>query len=202
MNQVASAKAAPEFSFDGAVGALADDALDAAEAQHVLDMLLNTPQLRATWDEVHWVGDCLRSDETGALTGSAGFMARFGEKLAQEPTVLAPRRESALPKRWMRYGVPSVAAALAVTMVVWIAIPTTGGSLVADSADNKVAGVAGTHAPSAQIQVAAPARSVDPALLREYVMAHQEFGATALHGPGAIQAASFDIPATEGANRP
>jgi negative regulator of sigma E activity len=204
MNQAAGQNLAPELDLDGSIGALADDALDPLEAQRVLDLLLETPSLRARWDEIHWVGDCLRSEETGALTGSQDFMTRFSERLAKEPTVLAPSATQRAPRRWMRYGVPGAAAVAAVSMVVWIAQPTS--SLVADGADGpaKVQAIAqGAPAP-AQVQVAkAPVqRSVDPALLREYVMAHQEFGATALHGPGAIQAASFDIPATEGANRP
>jgi sigma-E factor negative regulatory protein RseA len=203
MNDAAGQQPAPELGLDGAVGAFADGALSTDEAQHVLDVLLNTPALRATWDELHWVGDCLRSEETGAMTASADFMTRFGERLAAEPTVLAPGGGSARPKRWLRYAVPGAAAMAAVTMVVWIALPPSG-NLVAESdpalATKASAPASVTAAPAAPI--AAAPQPVDPAQLREYVMAHQEFGSTGLHGPVAIQAASFDIAANEGSKHP
>jgi negative regulator of sigma E activity len=190
MNQSAELQVAPEFGPQGAIGALADSALSESEAQHAIDLLLSSPELRAQWDELHWVGDCLRSEETGALVADADFMARFHDALAQEATVLAPAKTRASSRRWLRYGVP--ATAVVVSAVVWMAMPTANVAVVAQDA------------PVAQSAAAAPAvtAAVDPAQLNEYLAAHQELAATALHGQGSIQAASYNVVADGGHDHP
>jgi sigma-E factor negative regulatory protein RseA len=194
MNQSAERQQAPEFGPKGAIAALADSALDEKEAQLAIDLLLASEELRAAWDELHWTGDCLRSEETGALVGRGDFMSRFHDVLAGEPTVLAPAKTQAPPRRWLRYGVPATAAVM-VSAVVWMAHPGSSASLVASEA-----------APSVNVApVAVPVVSrvaVDPAQLNEYLAAHQEFSASGLHGPGAIQAASFNIVADGGRDHP
>jgi sigma-E factor negative regulatory protein RseA len=196
MNQSAERQQAPEFGPKGAIAALADGALDEHEAQIAIDLLLNSEELRAAWDELHWTGDCLRSEETGALLGRGDFMTRFHAELAAEPTVLAPAKTRAAPRRWLRYGVPATAAVM-VSAVVWMAHPSGGSALVAsDAAPAGTAVIVPVSAPVAARAV------VDPAQLNEYLAAHQEFSATGLHGPGAIQAASFNIVADGGRDHP
>ena len=197
MNQSAEQQQAPELGPRGAIAALADSALDEREAQIAIDLLLNSEELRAAWDELHWSGDCLRSEETGALVGRGDFMSRFHAVLAAEPTVLAPAKTRAAPRRWLRYGVPASAAVVMVSAVVWMAHPGGNAALVAS--DATPAGKTAMVPVSAPVAVRA---AVDPAQLNEYLAAHQEFSASGLHGPGAIQAASFNIVADGGRDHP
>ncbi len=196
MNQSAEQQLAPEFGPKGAIGALADSALDEREAHIAIELLLNSDELRAAWDELHWAGDCLRSEETGAMVGRGDFMSRFHDVLAAEPTILAPAKTRTAPRRWLRYGVPATAAVM-VSAVVWMAHPGGSAALVASDAVPTANSAMGPAA----IPVASRA-VVDPAQLNEYLAAHQEFSATALHGPGAIQAASFNIVADGGRDHP
>jgi sigma-E factor negative regulatory protein RseA len=189
MKQSAEQKLAPESGPRGVVSALADGALGNTEAQRAIDLVLASNELRDVWGELHWVGDCLRSEETGSLVGSEDFMARFSKRLALEPTVLAPQVSSdRAPRRWLRYGLPS-AAVVVVSAAVWMALPGQGGLVAQDQAamQQSVLPVVAEAKPAPAVH------AVDPAQLNEYLAAHQEFGATALHGPGAIQAASFNI---------
>jgi sigma-E factor negative regulatory protein RseA len=196
MNQSAERQQAPEFGPKGAIAALADSALDEREAQIAIELLLNSAELRQAWDELHWTGDCLRSEETGAMVGRGDFMSRFHDVLAAEATILAPAKTRTPPRRWLRYGVPATAAVM-VSAVVWMAHPGGSAPLVASD----VAPTANSATVPAAIPVASRA-AVDPAQLNEYLAAHQEFSATALHGPGAIQAASFNIVADGGRDHP
>lgn len=67
-------------------GDITDAQLDALLAQ------LDQPdlQLKPNWALYHQIGDVLRSDDL-ALPMSADFSARFAQRLAAEPVVLAPR---------------------------------------------------------------------------------------------------------------
>jgi sigma-E factor negative regulatory protein RseA len=170
------------------VAALADGNLSDADAQAVLDLLIHSTELRDYWDELHAVGDALRSEE---LIGTSDeFVARFASRLAAEPTVLASRNLRA-NRPWLRYGFPGLAAAAAIAMVAWIAAPQFSGAPI--GAPAQVARVE-PRAPVAAVveQVALRASPVDPKQLNEYLAAHQQFSVTALHGPGYIQSASLE----------
>jgi sigma-E factor negative regulatory protein RseA len=74
------------------------------------------------WRTYHLIGDAMR--DTRML--SSGFAARVAERLAAEPTVLAPRRTSLGLRREARqwYALPAAAAAsvAAVGLVGWLAL--------------------------------------------------------------------------------
>ena len=69
------------------ISLLMDGELDAARVDAICD---NLRQMNCvtTWVCYHVIGDALR----GPCATRAGFAARFTERLAAEPTVLAPQR--------------------------------------------------------------------------------------------------------------
>lgn len=144
---------------------------------------------RDVWDAYHLIGDVMRDGAAGAPVVSSGFSARFSARLAQEPTVLAPRApsvSSAAPakSRFQTYALSAAASVAAVAVVGWMALSNT-----------KPAGTPGgelAKAPMVQPQVAAPTPQVAalapqvaaaivaaakpaaaPEHMHEYLLAHQ-----------------------------
>lgn len=72
------------------ISALADGELDAVQAGRLLKGL-RAEDLRETWNVYHQIGDVIRADAMAAAV-SPDFSRRFAERLAAEPTLLAPRR--------------------------------------------------------------------------------------------------------------
>ena len=70
-----------------AISLLVDGELAHERVEHACSSL-REPECIRTWVCYHVIGDALR----GAATMPAGFAARFSERLAAEPTVLAPTR--------------------------------------------------------------------------------------------------------------
>ena len=143
------------------VSQLVDGELDADRVERVC-YGLRAPMAVETWVCYHVIGDALR----GQAAPIAGFAARFSEKLAAEPTVLAPSRPRPAPAAVAL----AVAATLtAVGVVGWIAMTTM-------------------PAPTGQIATAQQASAVRPAdarrpVVNEYLLAHQEYSpATAIAG--------------------
>ena len=182
------------------VSALADSAFEPAQADHLVDLLLADAHLRTVWEEIHLVGDCLRSDEVGAIQPCTAFLDRFSERLAAEPTILAPfpKNVTSRRNRWLRLGLPGISVAAAVLMVAWIALPPAGesvGGLAVHRASLSNPEPAHPIAvgPSAAAPRLATAHAVDPSRLREYLAAHEQFSMTAVHGPGYVHAATLTV---------
>lgn len=95
--------------------------MDGELAPHELDALLNTlaqdDTLLETWSEWHLTSDVLQGEPCCV----SRFMARFSERLADEPVVFTPRRMLRKPSRMRRFLVPiTVAASVAfVSVAVW-----------------------------------------------------------------------------------
>ena len=101
------------------ISALMDGELERHESDGALDALRGEGEALETWRRYHLIGDSMR--DTRQL--SAGFAARVTAKLADEPTVLAPKRtqpgRSDSP-RW--FTLSAVAASFAaVALVGWLA---------------------------------------------------------------------------------
>ncbi len=135
---------------DEQVSQLMDGELGEDEAQRLF-AALRRPEMQHEWHAYHLIGDVLR--DTSPVSGS--FMARFSAQLAEEPTVLAPRR---LPRHNPRTIALSAAASVAAAgLVVW-AVLQTGA----------------VNAPAELVVAKAPSSGLISASVNPYLLAHQE----------------------------
>lgn len=118
------------------------------------------------WRTYHLIGDAMR--DTRLL--SDGFQSRFAQRLAAEPTVLAPARRAPEPRRWLPM---AAAAGAAFALVGWMAFAPEQRPAPAP-------------APVAKAQPAQDARPVAvpiPTAANDYLLAHQSFSSrVALQG--------------------
>src|SRR5262245_1104697 len=141
------------------LSALIDGELESDVHAH-LGRVRTDPELRNAWDMYHLIGDCLRGH------ASPEIAPRVIERLRDEPTVLAPRRERSAARRLGWYGMYAAASAAAVAVVAWTAFPgwhdgpQLAGNTVASSAELQPETVA----------VSMPASEVDA-----YLLAHQPY---------------------------
>jgi sigma-E factor negative regulatory protein RseA len=153
------------------ISALMDGELDAHQTGQQFARLKQDVQARACWDTFHLIGDAMRGERGVA----PGFAARFSERLAQEPTVLAPRRKPA--SRVMAYALSAAASLAAIALVGWVAI---NGMVEPQPAPRDVI------AKKAQPPDPAPAQLVNlpsDGRMNEYILAHQEYSpSTAIQG--------------------
>lgn len=153
------------------ISALMDGELDEHQMRRHLARLKQDPDLRDCWDMFHLIGDALR--------GEPGLSETFGgamrEKLASEPTVLAPRRTSM--KRIAAYALTAAASLSAVAAVGWLAFfnnPLVPQSQVATSSPSPPA----ITNPSPQLT-----NLPSDGTMNEYLIAHQEYSpSTAIQG--------------------
>jgi sigma-E factor negative regulatory protein RseA len=143
------------------ISALVDGELERREAEAAFAALNTEGEARDSWRAYHLISDTMR--DTRLL--SDGFAARVAAKLAEEPTVLAPRARPILEQR--RWQLLSAAASIAaVALVVSVAFsPQDGGVAAPPLAASQSA------APAAQetAQVAPPASADD------YLLAHHGY---------------------------
>ena len=128
------------------ISALMDGELDAAE---VFDQLRVEGEALETWRTYHLISDAMR--DTRLL--SAGFAARVAERLAAEPTVLAPTRKQPV----QRFALAAAAGVAGVALVGWMAFAPQ---------PQVAAPIAKTPAPAAMPL---------PASANDYLLAHQGF---------------------------
>ncbi len=96
------------------LSALMDSELSDAEAARFIKSMKTHHTLHETWDTYHLLGDVLRKSPQL----STEFSTRLAQRLAQEPTVLAPRREPLSPA--IRHFPVSIAASVAAVSLVGI----------------------------------------------------------------------------------
>ncbi|MBU3694643.1 MAG: anti-sigma 24 factor [Rhodocyclaceae bacterium] len=99
------------------ISELMDGELDAVQADLLLRRL-GDAEAQATWSTYHLIGDALRGDK------ACDVAARVTARLAQEPTVLAPRPISSVAARGL--GMSIAASVAAVTVVGYLALSTGG----------------------------------------------------------------------------
>lgn len=133
------------------ISALMDGEIE-EEAAHRLFSSLKQKGLGDEWDHYHLIGDVMR--DTPVV--SDDFMARFFDRLEQEPTVLAPKRLNKPSPR--KLALSAAASVAAVGFVVWAAAQT--GQI------NKPFGSQFAQAPAVEIQNV----SMNP-----YLLAHEEY---------------------------
>ena len=145
------------------ISALMDGEVDEPEVARDLVHLSSNGDLRRTWDTYHLIGDTLRGHAAPALA------AKVSQRLASEPTVLAPRR-GAPRGRIAQIAFSAAAGAAGIALVAWLALPglTPEPQQVATSAP---AGARPGTPP------APPVAAVTPVAVgvENYLLAHQSF---------------------------
>ena len=149
------------------ISQLMDGELDAREADRAIDALAGDREALEAWRAYHLAGDALR--DTPQL--SAGFAERLAQKLAEEPTVLAPRRIEDAPRP--RVAMPAAIAAsfAALALVGWLAFaPERPGPAAPQLAATPAVQTVLQPVVSLQPQTV-PLPSATP----DYLLAHQGF---------------------------
>lgn len=142
------------------ISALMDSELDDKSAGETIIALGRDREALDTWRTYHLISDALRQSRLL----SEGFAARVADKLAAEPTVVAPGRLRAESRSW--FALSAAASLAAVALVGWLAFAPQQGT-------------APVQAPLAQIQpvpeTEKPALVPLPSATNDYLLAHQGF---------------------------
>jgi negative regulator of sigma E activity len=139
-----------------------DGELDAHGAARLLGQIAVSAEYRVDWLVYHMIGDGMRD----APDLSPGFAARFGERLAGEPTVLAPHPVKAARASLVQVAMYAAASLAAVAVVGWFALtpqPSANPAQLAQQAGAAPSVVALQRPPIS------PLRPRD----HDYLMAHQ-----------------------------
>ncbi len=173
------------------VSALMDGELSDGEAKGQIARLREAADLQHSWDSYHLIGDTLRGD----TPLSADFNRRMAERLAQEPTVLAPQRQTAAPARKLyTYAVSAAASVAGVVMVAWVVMSTGGAPTATPQPElaKAVAPATVATAPATALAPTAPAALAaaqpdgsvpNEGQSNEYLLAHQGISpSTAIQG--------------------
>lgn len=145
------------------ISALMDGELDGKAAEDLIDELRGGGEARDAWRLYHLAGDAMR--DTRLL--SEGFASRVSQRLAAEPTVLAPRRAARRPA-WIAMPAAVAASLAGVALVGWLAF-------VPQQARQASAPIAQAPAPASPKAAARPARIPLPTATPDYLLAHQGF---------------------------
>ena len=155
------------------LSALMDSELTEAEAVRLLNVLKNDVQLKQRWDSYHLLSDALR--KTPQM--SADFGAKIMQRLASEPTVLAPRRT--LKPAAPRFALPLAASFAAVSLVGVLTWQMTQMNRTEQSTVHVAAAATPQRVAltgSAAAQPTLPERVLfSSAASQSYLLAHQEF---------------------------
>ena len=156
---------------EGGVAAMSVDGLERSMASGGQE-----GEVFEAWRTYHLIGDAMR--DTRIL--SAGFAARVAERLAAEPTVLAPKRSHPAPqepRKW--YAVPAAAAAsfAAIALVGWLAVAPQPQVQQAQVPWQPPALAQAVPAPqvSGSLEARKPTMVPLPTATPDYLLAHQGF---------------------------
>ena len=154
-----------------------DGEVDASSANLAIDRVIKDEAARSRWDTYHLISDAFRNE----YLLSRDFTGKVSERLAGEPTVLAPRpRRSGPLDRIRAHALSAAASVAAVATVGWLAFGYN--PMAPEPASMSMASppqqVAGAPQPVAMAKPAAAAGDV-----RAYLFAHQEYSpATQIQG--------------------
>jgi sigma-E factor negative regulatory protein RseA len=139
------------------ISALMDGEVDEKSAAQLIEALARDAEAVRTWRRYHLIGDAMR----GGLLLSERFTERLAQRLAAEPTVLAPRRMRTESPRLFTMSALAASSA-AVAFVGWMAF----------APPPQVA-----PAPLAQVKGAVdkPPMIPLPNAANDYLLAHQGF---------------------------
>jgi sigma-E factor negative regulatory protein RseA len=150
------------------ISAFMDGELEDHEAAGQMRRLKEDPELRAAWETYHLIGDAMR----GEAGYSSGLAFKISARLAEEPTVLAPRPRMRL-RNVRRLALSAAASIGGVALVAWLTQFDNPFVPQQNLAVNQAP-------PGAQTQLAAtPANGA----VNDYLLAHQQFSPnTAMQG--------------------
>ena len=148
------------------LSAMLDGETARAETEACLAALRQDDGLRREWTDYHMIGDLMRG--VAPSVGMPDFMNRFSARLADEPTILAPRR-GIWPQR--------IAVASFASLAVWGAV--TLKSMLAE----EPVGIPLAQNPAAQEVALVADGPAEEARLAPYLVAHQEFAPMAVASP-------------------
>jgi sigma-E factor negative regulatory protein RseA len=171
------------------ISALMDGELDGRQAREELARLKQQDELRDSWDTYHLISDALRGD---ALL-SANLGHRVSERLAREPTVLAPHRSAV--RKLTTYALSAAASISAVALVGWVAISVSTVNIQPETARAPTLAAVLPPLPPAPQLANVPSEGG----MNEYLLAHQGFSpSTAIQGVAPyIRSVSVSQPATD-----
>ncbi len=139
------------------LSALVDGELHGGQFARHLAIVRDSGEARAAWDTCHLIGDALRGHIAPEIC------SRVAARLAEEPTVLAPRAKVSGAKTLSGWAMSIAAGAAAVALVVWTVLPNMRGDF--QLAHKPVAPQMPSAATPAAAQVA------------DYLLAHQRYSA-------------------------
>jgi len=157
------------------ISSLMDGELEPLQAEQQLKRLDEDADARACWDVFHLIGDTLRGERPVATR----LTARLHERLAEEPTVLAPRR-SRIARHAAAYAWSAAASLSAVALVGWISFysPLAPQPQLATAPSPSQTVVPTPASPPVEL-----ASVPSDGRMNEYLIAHQEFSpSTAIQG--------------------
>jgi len=161
------------------VSTLMDGELDTDEAAREIARFKEDPARRDSWIAYHAIGDALRGEHVRTSL-SPDFSKRLSERLALEPTVLAPRmRAPKVMQSWAFKAAASVAAVAVVGLAAMKMVnpDTPVGQLAQRQSPPPVVALQ----PAAPIQVEPVAAAAEH--MHEYLLAHQGISpSTAIQG--------------------
>ena len=128
-----------------------DGEVDEAEAKRLI-AALQYSEAQHEWHAYHLIGDELR----GTSSVSGDFMDRFSMRLAEEPTVLAPKRFTKPHAR--TFALSAAASVAAVGFVLWAVMQTSNES-----------------ATSSMLAANTPQSELASVNVNPYLLAHQEY---------------------------
>lgn len=144
------------------ISAFMDGELAQQDAGGAFESLRDEGDAREVWRRYHLIGDLMR--DPNALSGRFGpeFSSRVAERIAQEPTVLAPSRRRIGAARMPVWALSAAASLAAVALVGWVAFgPQEEPQLAASPPQVPVAQETAQVAP--------------PAAAHDYLLAHQGY---------------------------
>jgi len=101
------------------ISAFMDGEIEGIEAPGQINRLKEDGRLRASWDTYHLIGDTLRGEK---LSLPQDFTAKLSARLADEPTVFAPRPRSSWQSAVRRFALPVAASVGGMALVAWLAV--------------------------------------------------------------------------------
>lgn len=146
------------------ISAFMDGEIIGEEASAQLRRLKDDEGLQASWDAYHLIGDTLRGEK---LWLSQEFTARVRGRLAEEPTVLAPRPRVRLQPAVRRFALPVAASMGGIALVAWLAIFSN------PFAPQKEQVAANSPAQESKTRMASGE-------VNDYLLAHQQFASSTI----------------------